>query len=175
MEVQFCSWQCDNIHVRKHYRYVVYPQTHFYTDLSSAKLILTIALPAGRKLRLQILKLTSCSAHWRHKRFSHMSSACFIVQPFYKRSAQKGQSKQHCVCIKEKQNNSSQSFLRNPSTLKLPLAHVWMQYIYSTHNVVFNCDAKSAKMSSKVRLIIAILSLVQHLRPPPPNLAAVCF
>ena len=53
-----------------------------------------------------------------------MSSACFIVQPFYKRSAQKGQSKQHCVCIKEKQNNSSQSFLRNPSTLKLPLAHV---------------------------------------------------
>ena len=54
-----------------------------------------------------------------------MSLACFIVQPFYKRSAQKGQSKQHCVCIKEKQNNSSQSFLRNPSTLKLPLAHVW--------------------------------------------------
>ena len=53
-----------------------------------------------------------------------MSSACFIVQPFYKISAQKGQSKQHCVCIKEKQNNSSQSFLRNPSTLKLPLAHV---------------------------------------------------
>ena len=56
--------------------------------------------------------------------WAHMSSACFIVQPFYKRSAQKGQSKQHCVCIKEKQNNSSQSFLRNPSTLKLPLAHV---------------------------------------------------
>ena len=53
-----------------------------------------------------------------------MSSACFIVQPFYKRSAQKGQSKQHFVCIKEKQNNSSQSFLRNPSTLRLPLAHV---------------------------------------------------
>ena len=55
---------------------------------------------------------------------AHMSSVFFIVQPFYKRSAQKGQSKQHCVCIKEKQNNSSQSFLRNPSTLKLPLAHV---------------------------------------------------
>ena len=54
-----------------------------------------------------------------------MSSACFIVQPFYKRSAQKGQSKHHCMCIKEKQNNSSQSFLRNPLTLKLPLAHVW--------------------------------------------------
>ena len=31
------------------------------------------------------------------------------------------------MCIKEKQNNSSQSFLRNPSTLKLPLAHVWTQ------------------------------------------------
>ena len=56
--------------------------------------------------------------------WAHMSSACFIVQPFYKRGAQKGQSKLHCVCIKEKQNNSSQSFLRNPSTLKLPLAHV---------------------------------------------------
>ena len=60
-----------------------------------------------------------------------------------------------------------------------PLTHTvhkyTMQYKYSTHNVVFNCDAESAKMSSKVRLIIAILSLVQHLRPPPPNLAAVCF
>ena len=55
---------------------------------------------------------------------SYMRIACFIVQPFYKISAQKGQSKQHCMCIKEKQNNSSQSFLRNPSTLKLPLAHV---------------------------------------------------
>ena len=42
---------------------------------------------------------------------THMSSACFIVQPFYRRSAEKGQSKQHCVCIKEKQNNSSQSFV----------------------------------------------------------------
>ena len=59
-----------------------------------------------------------------------MSSACFIVQHFYKRSAQKGQSKQHSVCIKEKQNNSSQSFLRNSSTLKLPLAHVCLYLPY---------------------------------------------
>ena len=57
--------------------------------------------------------------------FSHMRIACFIVQPFYKRSAQKGQRKQHCMCIKENQNNSSQRFLHNPLTLKLPLAHVW--------------------------------------------------
>ena len=60
----------------------------------------------------------------------HMRTACFIVQPFYKRSAQKGQSKQHCMCIKEKQNNSSQSFLCNQSTLKLPLAHVWLLDTY---------------------------------------------
>ena len=53
-----------------------------------------------------------------------MRIACFIVQPFYKRSAQKGQSKQHCMCTKEKQNISSQSFICNTTTLKLPLARV---------------------------------------------------
>ena len=74
--------------------------------------------------------LSECEYVWP----THMSSACFIVQPFYKRSAQKGQSKQHCVCIKEKQNNSSQSFLRNPSTLKLPLAHVCWFFIKSQQN-----------------------------------------
>ena len=49
----------------------------------------------------------------------HMRIACFIVQPFYKRVLKRDKVN---MCIKEKQNNSSHSFLRNPSTLKLPLA-----------------------------------------------------
>ena len=63
--------------------------------------------------------------------------AQLVLQPFYKRSAQKGQSKQHCVCIKEKQNNSSQSFLLNPLTLKLPLAHVWVSVWRSCPYLLF--------------------------------------
>ena len=41
------------------------------------------------------------------------------------RKGSKNESKEHCLFIKENQNKSSKSFLRNPSTLKLPLAHVW--------------------------------------------------
>ena len=50
----------------------------------------------------------------------HMRIACFLVQP-YKRSAQKGQSKQHCMHvhqIKTKQVIAS-FFLHNPSTAAL--------------------------------------------------------
>ena len=40
------------------------------------------------------------------------------------------------MCIKEKQNNSSQSLLRDPSTLNLPLAHVWLLYLLVATAVV---------------------------------------
>jgi len=43
---------------------------------------------------------------------------------FYKGRAQNNESKEQKLYIKENQNKSSQSFLRNPSTLKSPLAHL---------------------------------------------------
>ena len=54
---------------------------------------------------------------------THEDSFIFSLY-FYKERAQNNESKEHCLCIKENQNKSSQSFLRNPSTLKSPLAHV---------------------------------------------------
>ena len=42
-----------------------------------------------------------------------------VSQPLFLEGAtQKRQSKEHCMCIKQKQNISSQSLLRNPSTPK---------------------------------------------------------
>ena len=63
---------------------------------------------------------------------THTRIACFIVQAFFKRNAEKGQSKQHCMCNKEKQNKL-QSFLRNQSSLKLPLAYVWLKGSLSSY------------------------------------------
>ena len=56
---------------------------------------------------------------------THEDSSIFSLY-FYEGRAQIKESKEHCLCIKENQNKSSQSFLRNPSTLKSPLAHVWL-------------------------------------------------
>ena len=53
----------------------------------------------------------------------------------YKGRAQNNESKEHCLCIKENQNKSSQSFLRNPSSLKSPLAHVWLFFQYSSSSM----------------------------------------
>ena len=44
--------------------------------------------------------------------------ACLFKHHFYRRSHSKMASKEHCMYIKQKQNISSQSFLRSPSTLK---------------------------------------------------------
>ena len=46
-----------------------------------------------------------------------LKHAC-LTRPFIKEATQKGQSKEHCMLIKSKQNISSQSFLRHPSTRK---------------------------------------------------------
>ena len=56
---------------------------------------------------------------------THEDSFIFSLY-FYLGRAQNNESKEHCLFIKENQNKSSKSFLRNPSTLKLPLAHVWV-------------------------------------------------
>ena len=50
--------------------------------------------------------------------FSIQISACLLKHHFYRGSHSKMASKEHCMCIKQKQNISSQSFLRSPSTLK---------------------------------------------------------
>ena len=65
----------------------------------------------------------------------------FLVITFYNESAQNKLSKEHCLSIKESQNNSSQGFLRNPSNLKWPWNHVcncpyyisltWKVWVYS--------------------------------------------
>ena len=53
-----------------------------------------------------------------------------LVSPFIKEATQKGQSKEHCMCIKQKQNTSPpQSFLHNPSTLKSSFQFVWTEEI----------------------------------------------
>ena len=44
-----------------------------------------------------------------------LKHAC-LTRPFIEGATQKGQRKEHCMCIKQKQNISSQSLLRNPST-----------------------------------------------------------
>ena len=49
-------------------------------------------------------------ACWTYK----LKHAC-LTRPFIKEATQKGQSKEHCMLIKPKQNISSQSFLRHPS------------------------------------------------------------
>ena len=41
-----------------------------------------------------------------------------LTRPFIEGATQKGQSKEHCMCTKQKQNISSQSYLRNPMTVK---------------------------------------------------------
>ena len=48
-----------------------------------------------------------------------------LVATFIEEATQKRQSKEHCMCIKQKQNISSQSFLHNPSTLKSSFQFVW--------------------------------------------------
>ena len=67
-------------------------------------------------------KRTSCT---------HEDSSIFSLY-FYEGRAQIKESKEHCLCIKENQNKSSQSLLCNPSTLKSPLAHVCLQFSLST-------------------------------------------
>ena len=60
----------------------------------------------------------------RYVSCTHEDSLIFSLY-FYRGRAQDKESKEHCLCIKENKNKSSQSSLRNPSTLKSPLAHVW--------------------------------------------------
>ena len=55
-----------------------------------------------------------------------LKHAC-LTRPFIEGATQKGQRKEHCMCIKQKQNISSQSFLRSPSTLKSSFQFVWFQ------------------------------------------------
>ena len=54
----------------------------------------------------------------------------FLTRPFVKEATQKGQSKEQYMRIKQKQKISSQSFLRNPSTLKSSLQFVWSGAVY---------------------------------------------
>ena len=49
-----------------------------------------------------------------------------LTRPFIEGATQKGRRKEHCMCIKQKQNISSQSFLRSPLTLKSSFQFVWL-------------------------------------------------
>ena len=49
-----------------------------------------------------------------------------LTRPFIEGATQKGQRKEHCMCIKQKQNISSQSLLHNPSMLKSFFQFVWI-------------------------------------------------
>ena len=53
-----------------------------------------------------------------------LKHAC-LTRPFIEGATQKGQRKEHCMCIKQKQNISSQSLLRNPSTHQSSFQLVW--------------------------------------------------
>ena len=56
-----------------------------------------------------------------HKyRSSVICPTCFI-----RRGTQNTNSKEHCMCIKEKQNISSQSFFRNLSHFYTPFRYLW--------------------------------------------------
>ena len=47
------------------------------------------------------------------KTFPQVSKHVCLSVPFIEEATPKGSRKEHCMCIKEKQNISSQSFLRN--------------------------------------------------------------
>ena len=49
----------------------------------------------------------------------------FYIKGVSKKQPKNGKWKAYRMCTKENQNNSSRSFLRNPSTLKSSLAHIW--------------------------------------------------
>ena len=76
------------------------------------------------KLNTIFLSVTYISPNHR---YTHDDSFIFSLY-FYKERAQNNESKEHCLCIKENQNKSSQSFLRNPLILKLP-------YLMCAHSV----------------------------------------
>ena len=53
-------------------------------------------------------------------RFTVLSTNWSMPDLIIKQAPQKGQNKEHCMCIKQKQNISSPWFLRIPSTLRKP-------------------------------------------------------
>ena len=61
--------------------------------------------------------------------------ACLFKHHFYRRSHSKMASKEHCMYIKQKQNISSQSFLRSPLTLKSSYQFVWLRPRRTLHYV----------------------------------------
>ena len=68
------------------------------------------------------LWLSICTYLWRH---AYKLKQASLTRPFIEGATQKGQRKEHCLCIKQKQNISSQSLLRNPSTPKSSFQFVW--------------------------------------------------
>ena len=54
---------------------------------------------------------------------SHIGTASFLSK------AQNNESREHCICIRENQDNLSQNFLRNSSNLMSPLAHVMLNVL----------------------------------------------
>ena len=75
-----------------------------------------------------------------------MSSACFIVQPFYKRSAQKGQSKQHCMCIKENKTIHRRAFCATHRLFSYPqlmykskILLSWVKILLSSYIILVFC------------------------------------
>ena len=80
----------------------------------------------GSKAAPQCLKTEPVLSQAPSYKLKH---AC-LTRPFIEGATQKGQRKEHCMCIKQKQNISSQSLLRNPSTLKSSFQFVCHRLIF---------------------------------------------
>ena len=72
-------------------------------------------------------------------------------------------SKEHCMYIKEKQNISSQSFLRSPSTLKLSFQFVWLQSVFKTMSI---CASETSEFVVKRTPIQRTRDSTRHLLLP---------
>ena len=71
------------------------------------------------------LEMSTCPSSYVKGVFeSQVSKHVRLSIPFIEEATQKGSRKEHCMCIKEKQNISSQSFLRNLSLFYTPFRYL---------------------------------------------------
>ena len=75
----------------------------------------------GQDVEICLVGKTECQLR------SQVSKHVCLSIPFIKEATQKGSSKEHCMCIKEKQNTSSQSFLRNLTCFYAPFRYLWLR------------------------------------------------
>ena len=81
--------------------------------------------PISRNFALELIVHSSKSRETRGSSSSQVSKHVCLSIPFIKEATQKGSSKEHCTCIKEKQNISSQSFSCNLTCFCTPFQYLW--------------------------------------------------